>query len=321
VSKEHGELRQGDDTLWVHDLASRNGTFVDGNRVERAALREGDIIHFADVEFRVAREELDGDQESAIEPTTVAIEDIALPQQFVGGARELPDLLRGRRATVLCTPEVGLPSGTLAGYEALGRGLHPLLPDSPAELFKVAEAIGCQRELSRLFREKALELAAQRPRLPMLFLNVHPAEVDDEVLVADLLEARRSRPHLQLTIEIHDSALEDLSAVDRLRSRLSGAGVGLAYDGFGAGQARLLELAEVPPHYLKFDPGFVKGIDKAPHSRLQLLSSLVSVARELLASTVAVGVETLEEAEVCRSIGFTHAQGFVFGQPKTIDEI
>jgi len=42
----------------------------------------------------------------------------------------------------------------------------------------------------------------------------------------------------------------------------------------------------------------------------------VSVAHELLVYTVAEGVETAEEADVCRRIGFSHAQGFFFGRPR-----
>ena len=48
---------------------------------------------------------------------------------------------------------------------------------------------------------------------------------------------------------MHERALADLAAVERLRAQLVHLGVGLAYDDFGAGQARLLELAEVPPTY------------------------------------------------------------------------
>ena len=46
-----------------------------------------------------------------------------------------------------------------------------------------------------------------------------------------------------------------------------------------------------------------------------------TLARDLLVYTVAEGVETAEEAEVCMRIGFTHAQGFYFGRPVTIEEI
>jgi len=91
--------------------------------------------------------------------------------------------------------------------------------------------------------------------------------------------------------------------------------VGLAYDDFGAGQARLFELAEAPPHYLKFDRRFVTGIDHAPVSRQRLVASLVAAARELLVSTVAEGVETAAEAATCMRAGFSHAQGYHFGRP------
>ena len=92
-------------------------------------------------------------------------------------------------------------------------------------------------------------------------------------------------------------------------------------DSFGAGQARLLELAEYPPDFLKFDMSLVRGIDVAPESRQRMLTSLVSVARDMLVYTVAEGVETAEEADVCMRIGFTHAQGYFFGRPRPLAEI
>ena len=45
------------------------------------------------------------------------------------------------------------------------------------------------------------------------------------------------------------------------------------------------------------------------------------MARDLLVYTVAEGVETAEEADVCMRIGFTHAQGFFFGRPRPLSEI
>jgi len=321
VSKEHGELFLRGGALHVRDLGSKNGTFVNSERVGEAPLREGDIVHFAQVEFRVGRQEIDGGEELGLEPSTVSLGDLKLPEQFVEGARQLPELLRERLVSVVFQPIVSLPSGTLAGYEALGRGRHPRLPEAPLDLFRIAAGVGAEAELSQLFRETALELVLVKSRFPALFLNVHPAELEKASLVPAVVEARRKVPHLRLTLEVHEGALADLASVDRLRTQLSRSGVGIAYDDFGAGQARLLELAEVPPHYLKFDMSFVRGIDTAPASRQRLLSSLVSVARDLLVYTVAEGVETAEEAEVCMRIGFTHAQGFFFGRPRPIEEI
>ena len=97
-------------------------------------------------------------------------------------------------------------------------------------------------------------------------------------------------------LEIHESALAQTDFITWLRGRLLEINVGLAYDDFGAGQARLFELAEAPPHYLKFDRRFVTGLDHAPTSRQRLVASLVAAARELLVKTVAEGVETADEA-------------------------
>ena len=320
VSKEHGELFLRSGALHVRDLGSKNGTFVNSERVGEAPLREGDILHFAQVEFRVGRQEIDSGEDLGPEPSTVSLGDMKLPEQFVEGTRDLPELLRERQVTTVFQPIVSLPSGTLAGYEALGRGRHPRLPEAPLDLFRIAAGVGAEAELSQLFRETALELVLVKGRFPALFLNVHPSELEKAGLVPAVVEARQKVPHLRLTLEVHEGALADLASVDRLRTQLSRSGVGIAYDDFGAGQARLLELAEVPPHYLKFDMSFVRGIDTAPASRQRLLTSLVSVARDLLVYTVAEGVETAEEADVCMRIGFTHAQGFFFGRPRPIEE-
>jgi EAL domain-containing protein (putative c-di-GMP-specific phosphodiesterase class I) len=321
VSKDHAELYVEDGELRVRDLHSKNGTFVNSEPVQDAPLREGDILHFAQVEFRVGRKETKGPDESGREPTTASMGQKALPQQFVKGIRELPELLRERRVTSFFQPIVTLPSGAVAGYEALGRGRHPGLPEAPLDLFRIAEGVGAQAELSEVFRERALELTAGRRDLHGLFLNVHPAELERGALVPAMREARQRTPHLRLTLEIHEGALSDLSTIKDLRAQLGHSGVGLAYDDFGAGRARLLELAEVPPHFLKFDMSLVHGIQNAPPSRQRLLSSLVAVARDLLVYTVAQGVESPEEAEVCRRIGFTHAQGFHFGRPRPIEEL
>jgi EAL domain-containing protein (putative c-di-GMP-specific phosphodiesterase class I) len=322
VSKEHAELFVRRGQLRVVDLASKNGTFVNSERVTEVAVREGDILHFAQVEFRVGRQEIEEPPSGPdLGPPTAAMARRDLPRQFVEGSRQLPELLARRQVTSLFQPIVSLPSGAVAGYEALGRGEHAQLPREPRDLFRIAAGVGAEAALSALFREKALELTRRHPRISALFLNVHPAELDQPDLLGSIVDAHQDTPGLRITLELEESALADFAAIERLRSELSRCNVALAYDDFGAGQARLLELAEAPPHFLKFDMSFVRGIDRAPQTRRLLLSSLVGVARDLLVYTVAEGVETAEEADVCMRVGFTHAQGFFYGRPCPIDEI
>ena len=166
-----------------------------------------------------------------------------------------------------------------------------------------------------------MELAAQRRDLPTVFLNTHPVEFTRPGLLESLEELREIAPQLDLALEIHESVLTRPAAIAELRALLLERNIALAYDDFGAGQARLLELAEAPPHYLKFDQRFISGLDQAPLPKRRLLQSLLSLARELLVKTVAEGIETTAEARVCAEIGFTHAQGFHVGRPRPIEQL
>jgi EAL domain-containing protein (putative c-di-GMP-specific phosphodiesterase class I) len=184
---------------------------------------------------------------------------------------------------------------------------------------RIAESIGREGELSRLFRRRAVELAAARHDLPTLFLNTHPVELARPGLLESLEELREIAPQLDIALEIHESVLTRPAQIAELRALLLERSIALAYDDFGAGQARLLELGEAPPDLLKFDMQFARNIDRAPESKRRLLKSLVDIARDLGVETLAEGVETPGEAGVCIDLGFTHAQGYHFGRPAPIE--
>jgi EAL domain-containing protein (putative c-di-GMP-specific phosphodiesterase class I) len=96
---------------------------------------------------------------------------------------------------------------------------------------------------------------------------------------------------------------------------LSAMSIQLAFDDFGAGQARLIEMAEVAPEYIKFDIALIRDIDKASPAKLQMIRSLVEMTRQLGITTLAEGVSRDGEAIMCRDIGFQLLQGFLFGYP------
>lgn len=324
VSKEHAIILEDGDKLMVRDLRSTNGTFVNRERVTTVHLREGDILHFADFEFRLGREIThdQSDNKDWHEQTkTVPLSLVELPQQFVEGTRELGELLRQAAVTPVFQPIVNLSDGSISAYEVLGRGCHPDLPQSPAKLFRIAESVGAEAELSQLFIRKALEIVAHRHDLPPLFINTHPAELEDPDLPKIIAHLREIAPHIRIVLEFHEAVLDDVDRISNLRRQFSEIGIGLAYDDFGGGRARIRELGDVPPDYLKFDIGLVSHLDEAPPSRVRLISGLVSTARDLDILTIAEGIEREEEAKLCLDLGFAFGQGYLFGYPKPIDEL
>jgi EAL domain-containing protein (putative c-di-GMP-specific phosphodiesterase class I) len=130
-----------------------------------------------------------------------------------------------------------------------------------------------------------------------------------------LIEMRSLSPSQQLTLEIHEEALTNVEVLTESRSLLRDLEINLAFDGFGLGQARLTELAEARPDCVKFDRSLIADIDHATPKQVNVVQSLVGMMREMNVTTLAVGVETAEEAATCRELGFDLAQGFYFGRP------
>jgi EAL domain-containing protein (putative c-di-GMP-specific phosphodiesterase class I) len=320
VSKAHAEIYSDGLTLRVRDLGSRNGTFLNRENVTDGPLHDGDVLHVGDFEFRVAR---GMQEEECPDAEGTMLQTAPLSRHFISGATKIREMIDKGAVTMFFQPIVTLPGAKVVACEALGRGRFPDLPESPVELFDLAGALGpdVQAELSRLFRRKAVELVRDRPEPPLLFVNTHPVELERPGLLESLEELRTFAPNVDLVLEIHESALAQTDFITWLRNRLLEINVGLAYDDFGAGQARLFELAEAPPHYLKFDRRFVTGLEKAPVTRQRLVASLVAAARELLVKTIAEGVENADESYACLRAGFSLAQGYHFGRPVPVEKL
>ena len=120
---------------------------------------------------------------------------------------------------------------------------------------------------------------------------------------------------------MHEACAVDAATIKVLRLVLDDLGMQLAYDDFGAGQARLHELVEARPDYLKFDRKLVAGIDTASTDRQQMLESLVQMSRQLGIITLAEGIETPGEAQTCRRMGFELMQGYFFGRPMSKPDV
>ncbi|MGD9724619.1 MAG: EAL domain-containing protein [Pirellulales bacterium] len=222
-------------------------------------------------------------------------------------------------ATPVFQSIVSLPGGNVFGYEVLARSTVEGLRN-PAQMFTVAARLNMEAALSRLFRREGVRLAHDLPAEQNLFLNTHPAELADTGLVESLAELREVAPERALTLEIHEAAITDLEQMRKLRETLRQLNIQLAYDDFGAGQARLVDLIEVPPDYLKFDICLVRDIHTGSDARRQMLETLVRMAHDLGVAVLAEGVESQGEGDVCSQLGFDFAQGYYYGRPMPLPQ-
>lgn len=317
VSRRHARIeRDAAGRLLLEDLGSTNGTYLNGGRLETpTALEHGDVLHIGDREFRFVEAEVQQapDLEQA---TRIGIG--TLPNDFPLRVREFRELL-DKKMVCGYAQAIVHADGRPFGYELLGRAMHPGLDDGPGPMFLLAEALGEQVPLSELLRRTGFAEAEARGLDVPLFFNTHPEECRDDVRLLDELSLLRDlHPTLDLVFEVHEAAVTDLDRMGRIRERLLALDIRLAYDDFGAGQARLLELVEVPPDVLKFDIALMRGLDGPESPKYRLLQTLNAMIQDLGVKTLAEGVEIEAQAEACRTIGIDYVQGFYYGRPEAL---
>lgn len=319
ISRRHAQLTESNGQLFLQDMGSTNGTFVNRKRLEQPAhLNDGDIVHIGDFEFRVV------DELAALpadDPEMTVLHTSALPQRLAAGTRELREMIEQEQVIALFQPIVSNEGHTVA-FEALGRGVHPNLPVSPMQLFNIAEDIGQTVALSRVFRVAALKSALSYNVTQPIYLNTHPDEVKSpDALLQDFASLRNQFPTLTLVMEMHEGAVTDLGLMRDLQRELKRQKIGLAYDDFGAGQARLLELAHATPEVVKFDIAFIRNIDKAPPQQVELLKMLVNMVCHMGVQSLAEGVGEAAEAAICETLPFNLYQGFHYARPESLEHL
>lgn len=319
LSRQHAEFLSGPaGELVLRDLDSTNGTYVNRERIKLPrALVENDVVHFGNAEFRLGVETATRLALAASdgERTLIVPAGRALSQHFVRHEKEFMELLSGQGLTTAVQPIVDARTGALFAYELLGRSTHPGLPPSPVHLFSLAAQLGREAELSAAFRAHGIEAVAPRLNGSRLFINSHPTETFEESFF-QMLTTWRARPDApRLVVEVHETAVMEVVRMRELAARLDTIGVEFAYDDFGAGQARLNELGDVPPHFVKFDMGLLQGLHAASERKQKMVRDLVKLVLDLGSVPLAEGIELEEEAELCRGMGFQLIQGYLTGKP------
>jgi EAL domain-containing protein (putative c-di-GMP-specific phosphodiesterase class I) len=319
ISRQQACLCVENDLLCIEDAGSTNGTFLNRQKIHGVVpVNDGDILHFGEVECRLVEVEAErGDNSKGMTRAVTPI----LSSEFAQGTREFQELMKDQLVTAHFQPIVHVDGRPFA-YEILGRGTHPELAEAPGPLFRIAESMGLEVPFSESLRDTGLELAQSHGVDTKFFVNIHPSEFKSlPRLMNSLREFRGRMPKLQAVLEIHEGAATNLNQMRNIRVELEELGIGLAYDDFGTGQARLLEVAEVPPDYVKFDMTLIRGIDEASGTQRSMVKMLVEFCRDSEILTVAEGVEKAGEAEACRDLGFNFIQGFYFGRPGPIETV
>jgi len=221
-------------------------------------------------------------------------------------------------------PMVHMPSGEIAGCEALLRWHHPAKGVIMPETFvPLAEEIGFILPLGEWVIREACKVAAQWPDSIKISVNLSPKQFQNSdlchVVIGALAVSGLSPKRLEL--EITETALlmnneVTLATFERLRA----LGVRIAIDDFGAGYSSLSYLQKFHFDNIKIDRCFVKDVTDNLISR-SIVRAIAAMANGLGVMSTAEGVETEEQKALLFAEGCSQMQGYLFSRPLPADQI
>ncbi len=219
-------------------------------------------------------------------------------------------------------PKVNVQTGVIQGVEALlrwqpeGGGLV-----SPGEFIPLLEDTGLivpvgKKALADAFARMEAWMRTGKPPINMA-INISVKQMDrpDFYEVIQKLIRETTVPPQHITLEITESLLlKDIEAKIKLLSEFRKLGLKISIDDFGTGYSSLGYLARLPLDELKIDRTFIIDVVENKDSQA-IVSTILFLAKSLGLSTVAEGVETLQQLEFLQQAGCDQYQGYYFSRP------
>jgi diguanylate cyclase (GGDEF)-like protein len=219
--------------------------------------------------------------------------------------------------TAVYQPVIDLSTGRVIGYEGLVRVPRESTFAHTGALFDAAEVAGRVHDLDRAALDVVLRGARSMDDTMSLSVNVSPRTLEaPEFSATAFLSILRRHGMSPARVVLELTEREAIRDADRLRNMLlaiQNAGVRVAADDVGAGNAGLRLLSQFRFDVVKIDLSLVQRAgDDRTHS---VLRSIVEVADRMGATTIAEGVETSDQLRTARRLNITAGQGYLLGRP------
>ena len=238
--------------------------------------------------------------------------------------------LRQNQFKVYYQVQVDAQTHHMVGMEALIRWQHPedgLI--SPDQFLPIAEDIGLMEEIGDWVLYEACrqaqywlsQLAPTAHRFTIA-VNLSASQIGHINLyekIAHVLNVTGLAPSA-LELEITENCLiEEPHEHAKILDKIAQLGVRFALDDFGTGFSSLEHIKLFPISVLKIDKSFIASYDK-DEKDTRLLTALLNFAYGFNVTSVAEGIETLEQAEFCTVRHCNLLQGYFFSRPLEASE-
>jgi diguanylate cyclase (GGDEF)-like protein len=245
-------------------------------------------------------------------------------QQRDAAQQMLESALVDERVIVHYQPILDLPSGSIAGFEALARITAldgSIVP--PAAFVPAAEESGLVKPLGARVLATACHEARTWPSPEhgdgklTVAVNLSPRQFDsgDLATIVQTTLQDAGLPATQLHLELTETAIMDMrpTTLQQL-TQLRDLGVQVGLDDFGTGYASLTHLRRLPLTFVKIDRSFIADLG-ADQKDDRIVAAVIDLAANLGLRSVAEGIETPDQLQRLRDLGCDQAQGYLIARP------
>ena len=220
--------------------------------------------------------------------------------------------------TTVFQPIVAADGHAIMAFEALGRWTSPYLgPVGPKDFIPIAERTDLIFNITSRVLTTALAQAQTWPAAVCLKVNLSVRDLMSRKQTDALMTLVRLSKIIpaRVTFEITETILaESMELIRANVDILRGEGCHIAIDDFGVGYSSLNYIHMLAPDVIKIDRCFIMQSTTNDTTK-RVIRSIVELARNVGAKSIAEGIETLAEAELMAELGCDELQGYYFSRP------
>jgi len=285
------------------------------------SLLEGQLKRYRGALAAMQGKKVEADDTPDTQSETIGIGKIRLESQ-------LREALSGRSLDVRYQPLFHVPTGKIAGYEALVRWNHPERGQiSPLEFIALAEETSLIIPVGEYVFDEACSavsrfIEAGANPTPFIAVNVSAKQLSHPGLIERIVARVEAAgvPRGSLKVEITESQALNYDLVRGVIELCHGHGIKVALDDFGTGYSHLTHLHRLPFDTMKIDQAFTRSMLVDTRS-MAIVEAIVRMGKAIDADIVVEGIETEEMLDALRRLECDYAQGYLIGKPQTLDEL
>ena len=249
--------------------------------------------------------------------------ELVLRQQITS---DMEESLKDGEFKIYLQPKHNLTADSTGGAEALVRWIHPDLGFmNPGVFIPLFEQNGFIKELDEYVIHQVCKTIKtwQEDGKMIIPISVNLSRRDFEIpdldkIITDIVDSY-DLEHKYIHIELTESAFVDNpDTIKTVIKSLHDNGFVIELDDFGKGYSSLTTLTSLEIDTLKLDMSIIK--EDIPGSKNNVLDFCMQLVNMMHLTSVAEGVETIEQVDRLKSLGCDYIQGFYYSKPLSVDD-